>query len=115
MSASEKTERARRKHLIYSVIISSSDGECFTGRLVNISLSGLKVVTKGKLFLGATYHLEISLPEETNGSNNISCTGKTIWCKRNTNRENSSAGFEIVEMDETNKTILSELTKDFNY
>ena len=115
MSASEKTERARRKHLIYSVIISSSDGECFTGRLVNISLSGLKVVTKGKLFLGATYHLEISLPEETNGSNNISCTGKTVWCKRNTNRENSSAGFEIVEMDDINKSLLSELMKDFNY
>ena len=115
MSASEKIDRARRKHLIYSVIISSSDGEFFTGRLVNISSSGLKMVTKGKLFLGATYRLEISLPEETNGANNISCMGKTVWCKRNISPENSSAGFEIIEMDETNKAILSELTKDFNY
>ncbi len=114
MSASEKVERARRKHLIYSVIISSSDGEFFTGRLVDISSSGLKIITKEKLFLGGTYRLEISLPKETYELKQMTCMGKTVWCDHVTRSNHFRAGFEIVEMDETNKTLLSELMKDFN-
>ncbi len=113
MSASEKVERARRKHLIYSVIINSSSGEFFTGRLVNISSSGLKVITKEKLFFGSTYRLEISLPKETHELKHITCMGKTVWCDHVTRSNHFSAGFEIVEMDETNKTLLKELMKDF--
>lgn len=113
MSASEKGERARRKHLIYFVKITSPSGESFTGRLVNISSEGLKVVTKGKFFLGDTYSLEISLPEEIDKLNHVACTAKTVWCRQKRGSDNLSAGFEIVEMNETNKALLRELMKDF--
>ena len=113
MSASEKIERARRKHLIYSVLINSSGGDFFTGRLVNISSSGLKVITKEKLFFGSTYRLEISLPKETHELKYMTCMGETVWCDHDIRSDHFSAGFKIVEIDEDNKSLLNELMKDF--
>lgn len=114
MSDSEKVERSPRKHLIYFVKVTSSNEDAFTGRLINISSSGLKMITKEKVFFGSTYRLEISLPEETNELKHITCMGKTVWCKHNASPERFSAGFEIVEIDDKNKNLLNELMKDFN-
>ena len=113
MSVSEKVERVPRKHLIYFVKVSSSKGEAITGRLVNISSNGLKLITKEKLFVGDTYRLEISLPEKTNELKYIACMGKTAWCRHSTGRDHFSAGFEIIEIDDINKNCLSELMKEF--
>jgi len=114
MSVSEKVERAPRKHLIYFVKVSSSNGETFTGRLVNISSNGLKMITKEKLFLGDTYRLEISLPEKTDESKHIVCMGKTVWYTHSTSRDHFSAGFEIFEIDDINKSLLNELMKELD-
>jgi hypothetical protein len=114
MSVSEKVERAHRKHLIYFVKISSSRGEAFTGRLVNISSNGLKLITKEKLLVGDTYSLEISLPEKADGLKHIACTGKTVWSSHSTGRDHFSAGFEIVEIDDVNKNLFNELMKELD-
>lgn len=113
MFVSEEIRRARRKHLIYFVRVRSSSEESFTGRLVNISSKGLKLITKENLFLGDTYHLDISLPEKMYKLKNIVCMGKTMWHRRSTSGDHFSAGFEIVEIDEINKDGLNELIKDF--
>ncbi len=113
MSDLEKVGRAPRKHLIYFVKVSSSDGEAFTGRLVNISSKGLKMISKEKLFCGDTYSLEITLPEKTNESKHIACMAKTVWCSDSTGCDHFSAGFEIVEIDDSNKSLLNEIMKEF--
>ena len=113
MSISEKVERVRRKHLIYFVKISSSSGEDFTGRLVNISSNGLKLITKKELPFGDTYYLEISLPGKTDELKQIACMGKTVWSEHSPDRDHFSAGFEIVEIDDISKNALNELMSDF--
>ena len=114
MPVSEKVERAQRKHLIYFVKVSSSKGEALTGRLVNISSNGLKLITKEKLFVGDTYSLEISLPEKTYELKHIACTCKTVWSRHSTGRDHFSAGFEIVEIDDINKNLFNELMKELD-
>ena len=113
MSISEKVERVRRKHLIYFVKISSSSGEDFTGRLVNISSNGLKLITKKELPFGDTYYLEISLSEKTDELKQIACMAKTMWTEHSIGHDHFSAGFEIVEIDDISKKALNELMKDF--
>ncbi len=114
MSVSEKVGRVPRKHFIYFVKGSSSKGEAFTGRLVNISSNGLKLITKEKLFVGDTYSLEISLPEKTYELKHIAFTGKTVWSRHSTGRDHFSAGFEIVEIDDVNKNLFNELMKELD-
>ena len=115
MSISEKVDRATRKHLIYFVKVSSSNEDSFTGRLVNISSNGLKMISKEQFFLKTAYNLEIFLPEGMNELKYIACIGKTVWCEHNTSSDHFSAGFEIVEIDDINKSLLNELIKGFNY
>ena len=114
MSVSEKVGRVARKHLIYFVKGSSSKGEAFTGRLVNISSNGLKLITKANLFVGDTYHLEISLSDKIDELKHITCLGKIVWYRHSTGHDHFSAGFEIVEIDDISKNFLNEVMKEFD-
>jgi len=106
-----KVDRAPRKHLIYFTKIESASGKSFTGRLVDISINGLKVVMKEKVIIGERYSFEISLPEEKakEGQETINCNGKAIWYKQHINPEHFTAGFEIDRITAADKLSLSKL------
>ena len=108
-----KVERLPRRHLIYLVRIESPEGDHFTGRLVDISEKGMKIVSKEKVFIDSTYLFEIILPGTIDDCKEIKCTGKTIWYKHHQNPEKFSAGFEIEGVDRVNKALLKKMVKEF--
>ncbi|MDH3975845.1 MAG: PilZ domain-containing protein [Deltaproteobacteria bacterium] len=108
-----KVDRSPRKHLIYFTRIKSASGKDFTGRLVDVSIKGLKVVMKEKVVIGETYSFEISLPEEKrkDDQETIHCRGKAKWYKQHLNPEHITAGFEIEGINKEDKNMLSDLNK----
>ena len=106
-----KVDRAPRKHLIYFTRVQSVSGKDFSGRLVDISIKGLKVVMKEKVIIGGRYSFEITLPEEKvkDGQETINCSGKAIWYKQHINPEHFTAGFEIDQITDADKVTLSTL------
>jgi len=108
-----KVDRPPRKHLIYFTRIKSVSGKEFTGRLVDISIRGLKVVMKEKVVIGETYDFEISLPEEKTkeGQEAIHCRGKAKWYKQHINPEHFTGGFEIEGISKEDKEMLSMLNE----
>lgn len=108
-----RVDRAPRKHLIYFTRIQSASGKDFTGRLVDVSIKGIKVVMKEKVVIGETYNFEISLPEEKakEGQETIHCQGKAKWYKQHLNPQHFTAGFEIEGISKEDKEMLTRLNK----
>ena len=100
-----QVERAQRKHIIYFTKIQTGSGKKFTGRLVDISEKGLKVVMKEKVIIGGEYNFEISIPKEKvkEGKETIKCWGKAVWYKQHINPAHYTAGFEITSITEEDK------------
>ena len=108
-----KVDRAPRRHLIHVVKIKTSNGSEFAGRLVDISESGIKMITKEKVFIGDTYRLEISIPETIDNSKEIICRGTVVWYRHHLNPERYSAGFEMEGVDKENQSLLNKLIDSF--
>ena len=109
----DKIAREPRKHLIYSLKVTAANGESFTGRLVDISRHGLKMLAKAPLHVGDRVKVEVTLPEEIEGRTRILCQGRTVWCWREANPDCYSAGLEIEGGDETDAVIIGQIMKDY--
>ena len=70
----------RRKSLFYSFEVLTTDNEPI-GRLGDITLSGLKVISKNPIKLNTIMHLKLNLPDRLNRSEQITFEAEGLWCK----------------------------------
>ncbi len=81
--------RERRKSLRRNTphrvnVLSAADGHV-VGRLVDITTSGMMVVTATRMLPGRSVSLRIPLPTMVNGRTEIDVTAKSIWSRPDSN------------------------------
>lgn len=68
------------------------------GHLIDLTLEGMKVITRIPLKPGQEFDFRIELPEEVDGVRKITSRVACVWCERDVNPEFFYAGFKIVDM-----------------
>jgi len=68
------------------------------GHLIDLTLEGMKIITKKPLKQGQVFDFRIELPEEVDGVHKITSRVSCVWCERDINPEFYYAGFKIVDM-----------------
>ena len=108
-------KREPRRHLIYFSEVHDRDNKSFSARMVDITKTGLMVISEEKIELEKTFHLEIILPEEVEGRDRINVKAKTLWCKKDVNPDYFATGLEIEELDVINEELIEYMIYEYGF
>lgn len=83
----------RRKSLFYSFEVLTVDDKPI-GHLGDITLNGIKVISKNPIPLNSVLHLKLKLPERLNRSEQITFEAESLWCKEVAEENCFNTGFK---------------------
>ena len=110
-----KGRRIQRKHLIYFSEVKDKDNASFTGHLVDISRTGLMLISEEPVSTGKEFRLDIILPEEADGHDRIHLRAKSIWCKKDVNPDYYATGFEMEAIDIIDDELIEHLIYEYGF
>ena len=68
------------------------------GHLVDLTIDGLQVISKGKIAKGQLLAMRIELPGAVGESREILITAESVWSRQDINPEMYFTGFKIVDI-----------------
>jgi hypothetical protein len=84
------------------------------GRLGNISLEGLKLITREEIHVASRHPLSMVLPETLAGSNTMSFDAQCVWCRKSEEAPGEfQAGFRIIRISDNDLRILVQLIEKY--
>lgn len=84
------------------------------GRLGNISLEGLKLITREEIHVASRFPFSMVLPETLGGSNTLSFDAQAVWCRKSEDVPGEyQAGFRIIRISDNDLRILMQLIEKY--
>jgi hypothetical protein len=116
----EKGERQElreisRKYLVFYLRIYDGMSNKILGHLVDISEKGLMLICDNPIPENENYRLRMRLPTTMKERNEILFDATSRWCKSDSNPDFFLAGFQMYELQKSNKDLILALIKDFSY
>jgi len=95
-------EDERRKHkrnkLNQLMELLDANTECPLGKLVNISLDGIMVLSPKPIPIDRVWQLKVTLPSESPGSGLFKFGAESLWCDGAPNEGLYWSGFQIIDI-----------------
>jgi len=111
----EKRVGARR-HLVFYLRIFDGLSSRVLGHLMDISPSGLMLLCDEPVAVNEEYRMRMRLPEEISENNNeIIFKAVSRWCKKDDNPDFYVTGFQVQEMDNKTKELITHLIDEFGF
>jgi len=113
----ENRERRRLKRcqLLYYLKIFDTDTEDLVGRLIDINVEGLKLVSTTAIESGAVFNLTIELPIEIFGRRAVKFQARCQWCSPDVNPSYFACGFQYVDPTQEESEIISALITNYQF
>lgn len=105
----------KRRQLIYYSEVLDQKKKTLAGHLIDISTSGIKLITPEKVAVDKMFTFEVKLPYELEGRKVLVFEARSIWCKKDVNPDYYAAGFEIEKIDLTDEKIIVELMFEYGF
>ncbi|MCD6059843.1 MAG: sensory box protein/response regulator [Moraxellaceae bacterium] len=84
------------------------------GRLGNISLEGLKLISREEIYTASRHPFSMVLPETLAGSNTLSFDAQCVWCRKSEDVPGEyHAGFRIIRISDNDLRILVQLIEKY--
>jgi hypothetical protein len=111
----ENRERRRLKRcqLLYYLKTFDADTEELVGRLIDINVEGLKLVSGASIQVGAAFNLMIELPIQIFGQKAVKFRAQCQWCRPDVNPSYFAAGFQYVDPTQEESEIISALITNY--
>ena len=90
-------ERPRRRQLIYYMAVYDDSRDRILGRLVDITVGGIKLLSKEAAELGRDYVLRLDPPEGSPNPEPLRFMAHSRWSDKDINPDYTVTGFEITE------------------
>ena len=107
--------RTKRRHIIYYLRVFDKKTDQLVGQLVDITTSGMKLVSENSIEPDSYYEFRLVLPEEIDKKKEIAFAVKSMWCKRDVNPNFYSIGFEFEDISTEDINIIKNLIYDFSF
>jgi hypothetical protein len=97
----------KRRHLIYYLEIFDDESGDLLGHLVDLTVNGLKMVSREEIKTGRNIRLRLMMPEEYCQDRQVVFDAKSMWCRPDVNPEFHATGFSAPELSqETRKMFM---------
>jgi hypothetical protein len=92
---------SKRKSLFFKFEVFNTSDQLI-GYLGDITLNGLKVISKESMPLNTNLNLKIKLPPRIHGKEEIIFQAECVWCKKDSNNNDYQLGFKAHHQNEDN-------------
>ena len=92
-------ERPRRRQLIYYMTVYDDEDGRLLGRLVDITVGGVKLLSREAVELDRDYVLRLEPPEGGPNPEPLRFNGRSRWADRDVNPDYTVTGFELEPLD----------------
>jgi len=107
---------ATRRHLVFYLRIFDGMSSRVLGHLMDISPSGLMILSDEQVAVNEEYRLRMRLPKEISEEHNEILFGAVSrWCRPDENPDFYVTGFQIQEMDNKTKELVQHLIEEFGF
>ncbi len=111
-----KRRKFKRVHLIYYLLVFDNNTYQLIGHVVDVTTSGIKLMSRVPIEEGNTYQLKMVLPEGVQDmSKEIIFTSKCVWCKNNMYSDFYGNGLRFEDVSEKDIDTLKRLIDQFGY
>lgn len=101
--------RAPRKRLQNFLPVYDADSRELLGRLVDISSTGLMLISSAPLQEGRQLRLSIQLPTAIDGRTQLHIEATSMWCRSTSHTQHHGTGLRFTSIAEEDKQLLEQL------
>ena len=105
--------RVVRRHLVFYLRIFDGKSSRVIGHLMDISQSGLMILSDEPVAVNEEYRLRMHLPWEMAGSEEVIFGATSRWCRPDENPEFFLTGFQIQDIDPDAQRLICYLIEEF--
>lgn len=105
----EDKRKLKRRHLIYYLRIFEAETGKHIGNLADITQEGIMIISEAPIQTKIIYSLNMVLPNKLRGKKEISFEAKCLWCKKDINPDFYVAGFQFINITESDKELIEML------
>ncbi len=99
----------KRRHLIYYLEVYNDETGDLIGHLVDLNLSGMKLITKQEIIPDKNFRLGMLLPEDLFGESVLKFDARSMWSRKDVNPDFYAVGMKVYNLDKETGKIISEL------
>lgn len=89
----------KRRHLIYYLEVFDQATGKLLGHLVDLTVKGMKLISKEEIAPGQTFSLRMMMPEEYCPEREVHFTTTSTWCSEDVNPDFYATGFSTPDLD----------------
>lgn len=95
----------KRRHLIYYLEVFDQETGKLLGHLVDLTVKGMKLISKAEIAPGQTFSLRMIMPEEYCPEREVHFTGTSTWCSQDVNPDFFATGFITPDLNEKTRRL----------
>jgi len=111
----EEIRSLKRRHLVYYLEVYDDDANELLGHLVDLTTSGLKLVSKQRIPTNRTYHLRMMLPAEYFSQKDLYFEAQSMWSSNDINPDFYDTGFAAPKLDPKTQEIIHDLVSQISF
>jgi len=111
----DETRSLKRRHLVYYLEVYDDEANKLLGHLVDLTTSGLKLVSKKRIPTNRNYKLRMMLPEGYFSQKDIYFEAKSMWSSNDINPDFYDTGFSAPKLDQKTQEIISGLVSQISF
>lgn len=110
-----ETRKLKRRHLIYYLeVLDDTSGELL-GHLVDLTVEGLKLISKNEIKAGKNFSLKMIMPEEYSRERFVRFKATSMWSRPDVNPDFFATGFKAPSLDTTARNLFMDLINQVGF
>ncbi len=111
----DETRALKRRHLVYYLEGYDDDTNQLLGHLVDLTTSGVKLVSKQRIPANRNYRLRMMLPEGYFAQKDLYFEAKSMWSANDINPDFYDTGFGAPTLDAKTQDIIRDLVNQVSF
>lgn len=111
----EETRSLKRRHLVYYLEVYDAESRQLLGHLVDITIAGLKLVSRQPIPVNRDYSLEMLLPTGYFPQHTIRFQARSLWSSNDINPDFYDTGFAAPDFNLRAKDIIYDLVEQLGF
>ena len=111
----DETRALKRRHLVYYLEVYDDDANQLLGHLVDLTTSGIKLVSKQRIPANRNFRLRMMLPEGYFAQKDLYFEAKSMWSANDINPDFYDTGFAAPTLDAKTQDIIRDLVSQVSF
>lgn len=105
----------KRRHIIYYLEVFDQNTGKLLGHLVDLTVRGMKLISKDEIPPGQEFSLRMIMPEEFCPERQVVFKGTSSWCSEDVNPDFYATGFNCPDLDENTRHLFMILINQIGF